>query len=763
LKNKILLFTLLAFSSAAFAQSSIKGVVTDKKGEPLIGVSIQLKTTYDGTSSKDGGRYELNTDEKGEFVLKASYLGYTSYESTVSLDGKSQEINIILKEKISKIKAVVINAGAFAASDEKQSPVLNSIDMVTTAGGQGDNYGAMKTLPGAQQTNERQGLFVRGGTGTETKTFIDGTLVKNAFTASVPDLGARGRFSPFIFKGTVFSTGGYSALYGQAMSSAVILETIDLPEQSSANANMSSVGLGAGAQVLSKNKKQSYGLNYNFLNLGPYFKVLNQNIDYPLAPRGHQLDLNYRVKTSEFGMLKFYGYYNTTAIKIRRPNVNSLDYQNPNNLYTDEYGLNNKNIYGNLSWREFLGKENKWMLNWGMSASSNDDDIDTRILDQNENLVLDSNFLNNVAIDGNNLALTSKIVLERDLGGLNTIRFGGEYIYGQDEQALSSPYFSSTNAAQDHYKAGFLESDIYLTNDIAGKVGVRLEHSSILQAANIAPRASLAYKLHKGGQISAAYGMYYQKPDANFLFLNNQNLQFQRADHYIINYLFRRDKRVLRAELYYKNYDKLVKTDNATAPSFANNLGEGYARGFELFFRDKKTFKGIDYWISYSYIDTKRDFNNYLSLVQPDFVANHTASFVFKKFWTKKMFGINGTYTYASGRPFNDINLSNPANPNANAAQNFMKGQVQDYHNIGISLNYLPSIFKNVFNVFVLSLNNPFGIKQVYGYNFATQDLNGDGRFSNAEILPSARQFVFIGAFFSWGVDRTDEAIDNNL
>jgi len=62
-----------------------------------------------------------------------------------------------------------------------------------------------------------------------------------------------------------------------------------------------------------------------------------------------------------------------------------------------------------------------------------------------------------------------------------------------------------------------------------------------------------------------------------------------------------------------------------------------------------------------------------------------------------------------------------------------------------------------------LSLNNPFGIKQVYGYNFATQDLNGDGRFSNAEILPSARQFVFIGAFFSWGVDRTDEAIDNNL
>ncbi|MBK6819266.1 MAG: hypothetical protein IPG85_06520 [Bacteroidetes bacterium] len=68
-------------------------------------------------------------------------------------------------------------------------------------------------------------------------------------------MGARGRFSPFIFKGTVFSTGGYSALYGQALSSAVILETIDLPDRSSANLNLSSVGLGGSFQQLAKIKK----------------------------------------------------------------------------------------------------------------------------------------------------------------------------------------------------------------------------------------------------------------------------------------------------------------------------------------------------------------------------------------------------------------------------------------------------------------------------------------------------------------------------
>jgi hypothetical protein len=67
--------------------------------------------------------------------------------------------------------------------------------------------------------------------GEETQQFIDGTLVNNPYYTSVPDIATRGRFSPFLFRGTVFSTGGYSALYGQALSSAVILESIDFPER----------------------------------------------------------------------------------------------------------------------------------------------------------------------------------------------------------------------------------------------------------------------------------------------------------------------------------------------------------------------------------------------------------------------------------------------------------------------------------------------------------------------------------------------------
>jgi hypothetical protein len=164
--------------------------------------------------------------------------------------------------------------------------------------------------------------------------------------------------------------------------------------------------------------------------------------------------------------------------------------------------------------------------------------------------------------------------------------------------------------------------------------------------------------------------------------------------------------------------------------------------------------KGIDFWISYSFLDTKREFLNYLSLVQPDFAAKHTGSLVFKKFWSKYMFGINGTYTYTSGRPYINYNTFTPSL--------FMQDKTIDYHNVSFSVNYLKTI-KKAFTVFVLSVNNPFGFKQIYGYNYASKDLNQNGTLYSKAITPPARQFFFIGMFMSWGIDRTQEAIDGNL
>src|SRR3546814_17667863 len=111
-----------------------------------------------------------------------------------------------------------------SASDEKRGAELSALDIVSTAGAGGDITGAFRTLPGTQQVGESSGLFVRGGTGKETQQFIDCMIVSNPYYSDVPKLAHRNRFNHFLFKGTVFNSGGNSALHGKGLSGALILE-----------------------------------------------------------------------------------------------------------------------------------------------------------------------------------------------------------------------------------------------------------------------------------------------------------------------------------------------------------------------------------------------------------------------------------------------------------------------------------------------------------------------------------------------------------
>jgi vitamin B12 transporter len=71
------------------------------------------------------------------------------------------------------------------------------LDVVTTASANADITGALKTLPGTQQVGESEGLFVRGGTATESKIYMDGNLVNNFFYSSVPGIAQQGPVQSF--------------------------------------------------------------------------------------------------------------------------------------------------------------------------------------------------------------------------------------------------------------------------------------------------------------------------------------------------------------------------------------------------------------------------------------------------------------------------------------------------------------------------------------------------------------------------------------
>jgi vitamin B12 transporter len=751
--KKIMLFLLCFATLAGNAQVNISGKLTDKKNIPIRGVSISIVDSYDGTTTDSLGNYSFSTTETGEHTIAATMSGYSEYKNKITIGKDNITQNISIKELITELNAVTITAGAFEASDKKKGTVLSSLDIVTTASANGDITGALKTLPGTQQVGESEGLFVRGGSATESKIFIDGSLVNNFFYSSLPGVATRGRFNPFLFKGTVFSTGGYSALYGQALSAALILESADLPDRTQADLGISVVGIGGGIQKLAKNKKSAWGVSYNYTNLGLAFLVNKQSVDFFKIPIYHQGDANFRIKTKK-GIIKYYGYLSWNQTGLRNKDIDSLSLKNA-------FTIENINSFQNISWRENFG--NGWKLNAALSYSTNKDDINNELQDANNNK---QQFFSPIGYATKNFSLTSKaqysqarLVFDKRLKGINILRFGTDYFYSQEKSSYT--LFNGNKFESlviDNLNALFAETDLYLTKDIALKAGSRLEHSTLLKKWNIAPRASIAYKFKDNSQASFAYGIFYQNPERKYLPTFNTDLTYSQASHYILQYQRSKNDRIFRTELFYKKYTDLFKTEaNASGIDVAaNNNGYGYAKGFEFFWRDKKTIKNLDYWISYSYLDTKRNYLNFPGEIRPSFAAAHTASFVAKKFVLKWKTGFNLSYNFATGRPYYNLSYNNTQNKYVIKEE----GKTINYNSLSFSLNYLPNLGKpnkKTFAVFVLGVSNVLGQDQVFGYNFSQINNN------KIAITPPSKRFAFVACFLSFGIDRTQDAINNNL
>jgi hypothetical protein len=745
---------LLFVSIATVAQVTISGKLTDNKNKAIRGASITIVDSYDGTTTDSLGNFSFQTTEKGEKYLTATMSGFAEYKSKINIATTGIIQNISIKELITELNAVTITAGAFEASDKKKGTVLSSLDIVTTAGSQGDITGALKTLPGTQQVGEAEGLFVRGGSATESKIFIDGSLVNNFFYSSLPGIATRGRFNPFLFKGTVFSTGGYSALYGQALSAALILESADLPDRTEASLSISAIGLGGGIQKLAKNKKAAWGVSYGYTNLAPAFAVIKQNVDFFKTPVYHQGDANFRLKTKNGGFIKYYGYLSWNITGIRNADIDSLSLK-------DAFTIKNVNTFQNISWRENIGKG--WKINTAISYSTNKDDIEKELQDGNN---VKQQFFTPFGYAGKNFSLVNnaqyaqaRFVFDKRLKGINVVRFGSDYFYSKEITTYT--LFNSSkfeDIASDNLNSIFAETDLYLTKDLALKAGSRLEHSTLINKWNIAPRASIAYKFKDKSQMSFAYGIFYQNPERKYLPALSSNLTYSQASHYILQYQRSKNDRIFRTEMFYKQYNDLFKTlPNANGREVAaNNNGTGYAKGLEIFWRDKKTIKDLDYWISYSYLDTKRNYLNFPSSITPSFAANHSASLVTKKFVTKWKTGFNMSYNFASGRPYYNFKYDNTQSKYVIKEE----GKTINYNSVSFSLNYLPNLGKQnakVFSVFVLSLTNVLGQKQIFGYNFSQLNDN------KVAIIPPSKRFLYIGCFLSFGIDRTQDAINNNL
>ena len=717
MKTTVILFILIT-SFNLFAQSTVNGTVTDEKGNPVEGANVYLDATYDGATTDAQGKFNFETSETGEQLLLVTFLSYEPYSFHAAVSDM-QNLVIKLREDVSTLDAVVLSAGTFEAGDNSKVSVLKPLDVVTTASALGDFVGALQTLPGTTTVAEDGRLFVRGGDASETQIFIDGIRVFTPYTPTSNNAPTRGRYSPFLFDGITFSTGGYSAEYGQALSSVLLLNTIDEPDQDQTDISIMSVGLGLGHTK--KWKESSLSVNTSYMNLAPYLELFPSRNDWKEPYQTFAGEAVFRQKTKN-GLVKLYTAFDHTNLALTQEDINY-----PDGL---DFALKNQNLYFNGTYSGVLS--DTWSVQSGLSytLAKNDLGIQATNIDNTEN------------------SIHAKAKFKKRFSNRFKLNFGAEYLSTDFKENYSDDKSDDAydTGVTNNIEAAFTEADIIFSKKFAMKLGLRGEYSELLNEATLSPRASLAYKTGKNSQFSVAYGDFYQNPTSEYLKFNS-DFDAQKTSHYIFNYLYTGDGTILRAEAYRKTYNKLVTfdTDIALPTSIYGNEGNGYAQGLDIFWRDNKNIKNLDYWVSYSYLDSKRKYLNYPEESTPNFAQSHNFSLV-TKYWIEDWKSQVGfSYQFASGRNYTDYNKPG-----------FLQEKTKSYNNLSLNWAYLLSQQK----ILYFSIQNVLGFKNVNGYQYAdAPDMTGV--FNRKSMRPAADQFFFVGFFWTISTDKSTNQLDN--
>lgn len=203
---------------------TVKGVVTDQNGEPLIGCNVVVVGSQEGVITDLDGRFSLKVSD-GAKQLKVTYIGYVEQIVTI---GSSPEIKITLKEDNNALEEVVV----VGYGTQKKATLTGSIEQVsgkalesravTNVGLalQGQTPGLAVTRSSARPGNEDLKFQIRGATsvnGGDPLVIIDGVPALNG--QSFQNMNADDIESISVLKD------GAASIYGAKAANGVILVT----------------------------------------------------------------------------------------------------------------------------------------------------------------------------------------------------------------------------------------------------------------------------------------------------------------------------------------------------------------------------------------------------------------------------------------------------------------------------------------------------------------------------------------------------------
>ena len=667
----------------------IRGKVSDANNNPLPFANVFLKGRVEGATTNEKGEFFFHVKHGGEYILVAKYIGYQSWEKKITLTQDSQPFyNITLKQVALKSEAVSVTASSFTTAD-KEGVTLTPLEIVTTPGSAADIFWAIKSFPGLQQVDEGAGLFIRGGDVSENIILLDGAILNHPYRYESPTGGFFGTISPFLLKGTYFSSGAFSARFGNALSGALSMESLDLPETARA-----SLGLGLAAysmmlRVPLIDEKLGFSCSGNKSNTRAMFKLNQGRTTFTQYPESYDVNLNAIYRYSTSGYFKFFVF--TEDDKIGVETYQPIGESGQRGIFT---GSSHNQLY-NLIWSSAVGS--KLWLKSNIAFSQFDSDREMQIFKMKQ----------------------------RDK--LTQWRFDAEYrcspkleiLAGMEVQNKSDRFRAALPVEENRYSEGSLVrqfdytytsyrggSYFELNADVSAhtfmSLGTRINYENKSDEVTTDHRFSMNYEVQPHHVLRFGLGNFHQYPEPHYFdtYYGNPALKPAKAFHTILGYEFTHEQNIYRVEAYNKQYDHLILEDE----NFRfTSQGYGHAYGVDIFIkRNLGLFSG---WIAYSYLIARRKEGQFNRLTSPDFDITHNLNWVLKVQLSEHL-SLGSLFKYATGKPYTP------------AYRQFNSQRVPDFHKLDLSLSYLSQFWEGNLTIFYLSVSNVYGRKNIYDYHY---------------------------------------------
>jgi len=679
----------------------ISGTVKNEENKPVSGANLVLEGTIDGATSDEKGMYEFETEKTGTYKLIVTAMDYTTNMQEINLEaGMNMTLDIKMKKNEVRTEEILVTASSFT-SGENSKVTLTPLEIVRIPGANADLYRALTTFPGSNQVDEGSRITVRGGDPNEVITILDLATLYNPFIFdNTYNTSSFSTVDPWSLKGINFTSGGFSAKYGNALSAVLDLKSYEMPTTTGMFAVL---GVGAGGLSGIYNNKGKFGGSFAVSQtyLKPFFDLNGITQDYSKIPTATGLGGTLSYKFGETGYMKLYGDYSGDKIGIR----------NESPSYDGFFNSESNNYFG--SYKMSFSPTSGTMFNAGASFSLYDRKSNYGVLDTKAKDYYAKGRTDLTIQVSNKTDINTGVeyeYLENHVEGVVP-----QHSYNMRPDAPSSNINYTSNSGR---LGAYVESQMRLTDKFFAITGLRSDYHTLSKKISLDPRLSIGYQVSQYNVFRSAVGLYHQyaTPD-NYLRAVDNNLDPAEAIHYILGYEFNKEGDIVfRVEGYYKDYKNLVALDrnDFTYKSF----GKGYAKGVDVFLKYKYQNKFTG-WISYAYSDSKRLQYDATTETSSDYDITHNFSFTGNYNITDAI-NVGLSYRISTGKPYTPV-VSASYDPVENvyiptyAEKN--SDRFPTYQRVDLSFQYITALF-NRFCVVFVAFNNVFDEKNLYQYNY---------------------------------------------